>query len=201
MLNSSFFIIAVLYFAGISSPGPSLVFVITNSLCIGRRQGLMSAAGVVIAIAVQVMLVLFFLKLIIAQNDSLFKVLQYSCAAFLVYTGISLTLKDNKNIEQKLSLSNSNFFFKGFFIELLNPIAITFFLSIFTLYARSDNWFVNLLYLLEVFIIGTFWFLGIAFLISVPKFYNIFSNYRTLTSRISGVFFFISGLVMIFNKA
>lgn len=159
----------------------------------------MSAIGVVVAIAVQVILVLFFLKLI-TQNDSLFKVLQYLCAAFLVYTGISLTLKDNQNIEQQLHLSNSNFFFKGFFIELLNPIAITFFLSIFTLYAQSESWFVNLLYLLEVFIIGAFWFLGIVFLISIPKFYNIFFNYRNLTCRISGVFFFISGLVMIFNK-
>lgn len=199
MLNSAFFIVALLYFTGISSPGPSLVFVITNSLCIGRRQGLMSAIGVVVAIAVQVILVLFFLKLI-TQNDSIFKVLQYLCAAFLVYTGISLTLKDNQNIEQQLHLSNSNFFFKGFFIELLNPIAITFFLSIFTLYAQAESWFVNLLYLLEVFIIGAFWFLGIVFLISIPKFYNIFFNYRTLTCRISGVFFFISGLVMIFNK-
>ena len=159
----------------------------------------MSAIGVVVAIAVQVILVLFFLKLI-TQNDSIFKVLQYLCAAFLVYTGISLTLKDNQNIEQQLHLSNSNFFFKGFFIELLNPIAITFFLSIFTLYAQAESWFVNLLYLLEVFIIGAFWFLGIVFLISIPKFYNIFFNYRTLTCRISGVFFFISGLVMIFNK-
>ena len=199
MLNSAFVIVALLYFTGISSPGPSLVFVITNSLCIGRRQGLMSAIGVVVAIAVQVILVLFFLKLI-TQNDSIFKVLQYLCAAFLVYTGISLTLKDNQNIEQQLHLSNSNFFFKGFFIELLNPIAITFFLSIFTLYAQAVSWFVNLLYLLEVFIIGAFWFLGIVFLISIPKFYNIFFNYRTLTCRISGVFFFISGLVMIFNK-
>jgi threonine/homoserine/homoserine lactone efflux protein len=199
VLNSSFFIVAVLYFSGISSPGPSLIFVITNSLCFGRRQGLISAIGVVVAIAIQVLLVLFFLKLI-AQNDNLFIVLQHSCAAFLVYTGISLVLKDNQNIEQKLHLSNSNFFFKGFFIELLNPIAITFFLSIFTLYAQFENWFVNLLFLLEVFIIGAFWFLGIVFLISIPRFHNIFCNYRNLTCKISGVFLFISGLVMIFNK-
>ena len=55
--------VAVLYFTGISSPGPSLVFVITNSLCVGRRQALMSAIGVVVAIAVQVILVLFFLMI------------------------------------------------------------------------------------------------------------------------------------------
>lgn len=199
MLNSSFFIIAVLYFTGISSPGPSLVFIITSSLCVGKRQGLMSAIGVVIAIAVQVVLVLFFLKLI-AENDDLFKILQHFCAAFLIYTGISLAIKDNQNIEKKLHFSNSNFFFKGFFIELLNPIAITFFLSIFTLYAQSENWFINLLYLLEVFIIGTFWFLGLVFLISIPKFYNIFFNYRNLMCKISGIFFFTSGLVMIFNN-
>ena len=77
---------------------------------------------------------------------------------------------------------------------------MTFFLSIFTLYAKSENWFFNLLYLLEVLTIGIFWFLGIVFLISIPRFYNIFSNYRILTCKMSGIFLFMSGLVMIFNK-
>jgi threonine/homoserine/homoserine lactone efflux protein len=199
MLDSSFFIIALLYFIGISSPGPSLIFIITSSLCIGRKQGLMSAIGVVTAIAVQVVLVLFFLKLI-AQNNSLFNILRYSCAVFLVYIGISLALKDNQNTGKKLHLSNSNFFFKGFFIELLNPIVMTFFLSIFTLYAKSENWFFNFLYLLEVLVIGTFWFLGLVFLICVPRFYNIFSNYRNLMYKISSIFFFTSGLIIIFNN-
>ena len=67
-----------------SFSGPSLVFVITNSLYVARRQGLMSAIVISGSYYCPNNVKFYFFKFT-AQNDSILKVLEYSCTKFSIY--------------------------------------------------------------------------------------------------------------------
>lgn len=199
MDQSHFYIIAISYFLGIASPGPSLIYVITNSLCIGKKQGILAALGIVVGIAIQVVVVFIFIDFIQSYNIKIFNILRYFCTGFLVYIGLNM-LFSVKQEKTHTKTHGKNYFFKGLLTEILNPIAHTFFLSIFSLYSSVSNSLnTKVIYFFEFFIIGLIWYLGVAYLVSIARIHNFFNSYNNYIIKFAGLFFCASGIIMLIS--
>jgi threonine/homoserine/homoserine lactone efflux protein len=70
-------------------PGPSVLFVVSRGLALGRRAALATVLGNCCGFTVQLVLVSFGLGAVIAGSDTVFEVLKLCGAAYLVYLGIT----------------------------------------------------------------------------------------------------------------
>lgn len=75
-------------FALIVAPGPSVLFVITRALVLGRRAALATVLGNAAGVYVQVMAVAFGLGSIVERSIVVFTAIKLAGAAYLIYLGV-----------------------------------------------------------------------------------------------------------------
>src|SRR5579862_4662617 len=93
----------VTVYAVIVIPGPSVLFVVSRGLALGRRAALTTVVGNCCGFAVQLVLVSVGLGAVIARSDSVFLVLKLCGAAYLVYLGIT-KIRDRKALAGMLGV-------------------------------------------------------------------------------------------------
>ena len=76
-------------------PGPSVLFVVSRGLALGRRAALATVLGNGCGFAAQLVLVSVGLGAVIARSDTVFVVLKLCGAAYLIYLGVS-KIRDRK---------------------------------------------------------------------------------------------------------
>ena len=69
-------------------PGPSVLFVVSRGVALGRRAAITTAVGNGSGFAVQLVLVAFGVGSLVARSDTVFLALKLFGAAYLVYLGI-----------------------------------------------------------------------------------------------------------------
>jgi threonine/homoserine/homoserine lactone efflux protein len=72
----------------IAVPGPSVLFVVTRSLTLGRRAGLATVVGNAAGVYVQVVLVALGIGAIVQESIAVFTVIKLAGALYLVYLGV-----------------------------------------------------------------------------------------------------------------
>lgn len=119
--------------ATVFSPGPGVVMTITNSL----RHGFRSAFGGIVGVAVGALVVAAIsatsVGLVLAASALAFTVLKFAGAAYLIYLGVRLWRSPALTITEQPT-SEAGFrrrFLEGLALQLTNPKAIFFFLSVF----------------------------------------------------------------------
>lgn len=117
------------------TPGPDMLFIIRQSMTLGRRAGLAATLGIALGIFVHTCLVSLGLAALLVESEKAFKIIQYVGAAYLFYIGIkSLLNKEHLSFDglkkgKKQTYSFSKSFFQGLMVNLLNPKVILFFLA------------------------------------------------------------------------
>jgi threonine efflux protein len=195
-IDYNFIELGIAYLCGIMMPGPSVTLLIRNSLLYSRSASIQCSTGIVFGIALQAGIVLIGTNFL--DIDSIvFTIMRIASALFLIYLGIScLGKKDDtlKDIKQE-TRSDKKFarFTEGVLLEVLNPLALTFFISILTSVVDiSVSTDIKLLYWIEILTLGTFWFCGFALFTSSKRFVAFFSRFSKLIGGIAGfVFLFI----------
>ncbi|MCR1810779.1 LysE family translocator [Sulfurospirillum sp. hDNRA2] len=115
------------------SPGPGVVMTLTNAL----RYGVKGTVGGILGIAFGALLIAAIsatsLGIVLATSALLFTVLKFIGALYLLYLGLKLWKAPplNLNAGDLHKASFSKRFFEGLSLQLTNPKAIFFFLSIF----------------------------------------------------------------------
>src|SRR5688500_3450619 len=69
-------------------PGPSVLFVVTRSLTLGRGAGVATVVGNAAGAYVQVIAVAFGLGALVQESIAVFTVIKLAGAAYLVYLGV-----------------------------------------------------------------------------------------------------------------
>ena len=82
-------------------PGPSVLFVISRALVLGRAAGLATAVGDNLGKVVQVVAVAFGAGLLLEQSIVLFTVVKLAGAAYLVYLGVQ-AIRDRRSLHGAL---------------------------------------------------------------------------------------------------
>lgn len=139
-------LIATIAILGMISPGPDFFLIIKNAARYQRSAALMTAMGIICAIALHMTYCVAGLAVLITTTPWLFNILKYAGAVYLVWIGIKSLMPNNGN---QIDLNNTQHevitfkkaFMQGFLCNVLNPKATLFFLAVFTQVLSVDSTF------------------------------------------------------------
>jgi threonine/homoserine/homoserine lactone efflux protein len=116
-------------------PGPSVLFVISRGVSLGRRAAFVSAVGNETGLTLQLALVSLGLGAIVARSDTVFTVLKLVGAAYLVFLGVR-NIRDRKKLAEIFGASSSTpkplarIYREGLVVGATNPKGILIFTAI-----------------------------------------------------------------------
>jgi len=111
-------------------PGPTNIYVINQSLNHGKKASIPLSAGVIIGDVLCISLSLLGVSALLALCSTVFAVLKYCGAAYLIYLGINMLIENGKIKPQKsldTSYSSRTIFRGVFLLTSLNPKGIIFY--------------------------------------------------------------------------
>lgn len=127
------------------TPGAGAINTMSNALSQGWKRSIWGIIGQQLALIVHVVIVAAGLGLLVSQSEVLFNVIRYAGAAYLVFLGIRLILSkpDQGEVDDVTVIdtreSHWSMIRRGFWVNLLNPKAIVFFLAFIPQFIRLDE--------------------------------------------------------------
>lgn len=126
------------------TPGAGAINTMSNALSQGWRRSIWGIIGQQLALIVHVVIVAAGVGLIVARSEILFTVIRYAGAAYLVYLGVRLiltrpNLRTSPEDEVDAREGHWSMIRRGFWVNLLNPKAIVFFLAFIPQFVRLDE--------------------------------------------------------------
>ncbi|CCQ44184.1 homoserine/homoserine lactone efflux protein [Pseudarthrobacter siccitolerans] len=125
------------------TPGAGAINTMSNSLNAGFRRSMWGILGQQAALVIHVVIVALGVGVLVASSPIAFNVIRYSGAAYLVYLGVRQFLaKPDLEQEKIAGLRNEpawSIFRRGFWVNLLNPKAIIFFLAFMPQFIRPEQ--------------------------------------------------------------
>ena len=122
---------AVIVFLAI--PGPGNLALLTATATGGRKGGISATAGVIAGDQVLMWAAVAGLAALLTASPIWFAAVQWLGAMYLAYLGIQMWRKTTVDAPI-LDMSSGHFFRQTFFITLLNPKAIVFYMAFFPLF-------------------------------------------------------------------
>ncbi len=116
-----------------STPGPSQLLMLSNSINNGFAKSLYTAAGDLTANFFQMVIASIGLVSIISHSQTFFIAVKWAGVGYLAYLGIKLILsKTQIDLNQtQQTRSNSSLYWQGFITSAANPKAVIFFAALF----------------------------------------------------------------------
>lgn len=126
------------------TPGAGAINTMSNSLSQGWRRSLWGIIGQQLALIVHVVIVAAGVGLIVSRSEILFNIIRYAGAAYLVYLGIRLilakpTAATDDDVAADAREGRWSMIRRGFWVNLLNPKAIVFFLAFIPQFIQLDQ--------------------------------------------------------------
>jgi homoserine/homoserine lactone efflux protein len=125
------------------TPGAGAINTMSNSLNAGFRRSMWGILGQQAALVIHVVIVALGVGVLVASSPIAFNVIRYSGAAYLVYLGVRQFLARPDLEQEKIAgLRNEpawSIFRRGFWVNLLNPKAIIFFLAFMPQFIRPGQ--------------------------------------------------------------
>lgn len=122
--------------------GPNMAYCLSRTLCQGRLSGLVSLAGVLAAYGVHVTATALGLTALLIASPAAFEAVKLAGAAYLLWMAW-LLLRPNAAAGLALRglkpIRTSSLFCIGFFINLLNPEAVLFYVALLPQFLRPDR--------------------------------------------------------------
>jgi threonine/homoserine/homoserine lactone efflux protein len=125
---------AVAAFVLIVIPGPSVLFVVSRGVALGRRAALLSVLGNEAGLFVHVVAVAVGLGAVVERSAAVFTVLKLAGAAYLVYLGVK-AIRSRRSLRGVLDAATlpkrgRRLFGEGFLVGVGNPKVIIFLAAI-----------------------------------------------------------------------
>jgi threonine/homoserine/homoserine lactone efflux protein len=145
------------------SPGPDIVYVLTQSMANGKKAGIITTLGLVSGIIIHTSLVAFGVSVVINESKYLFLVIKILGALYLFFLAYKVWKSDSALSNEPASSSQKDSFYlfrQGFIMNVLNPKVTIFFLAFFPgfLWELSENtilqfYILGLLFMLQALVI------------------------------------------------
>ena len=118
-----------------STPGPSVLFSVSNSLKGGIKKAFFGALGGTTAITGIMTLSFTGMGMIIMASEWMFNIIKWAGVAYLIYLGLSAILSKDENYQvsnkDQAQQSYGATYWSGFMVGASNPKAILFFTALF----------------------------------------------------------------------
>lgn len=115
-------------------PGPGTFCVLTSASKKGLRSGFVTLTGIMMGDAVLMFLAAIGVAALLHANPIVFKGVQYLGAVYLAYLGFKLLRTKGEGAGAEVPFSNIADWRRGFFVTLINPKAIIFYMAFFPLF-------------------------------------------------------------------
>ncbi len=126
------------------TPGAGAINTMSNALAEGWRRSIWGVIGQQLALVVHVAIVAAGVGLLVARSPVLFETIRYLGAAYLVFLGVRMLvlrprLDDDADVLARTRESGWSMVRRGFWVNILNPKAIVFFLAFVPQFIRLDR--------------------------------------------------------------
>lgn len=152
-------------------PGPTIMFVVTQTLAHGRKATIPLVAGVVAGDFLCITLSLLGLSALLAASSFLFALLKYAGAAYLIWLGIDMLRKGVKEASLSVAkqvVSQNRLFTHVMAVSALNPKGVMFYSAFMPQFVNPSA------HVTTQLIILAFTFLGMAVVNAL--FYSVLAN-------------------------
>jgi threonine/homoserine/homoserine lactone efflux protein len=169
-------------------PGPDNIFVLTESVTKGQRNGIAISVGLCLGVLVHTLAAATGLSLIVQKSALVFSVIKYLGAAYLFYLALT-AIKEKKptlDFTKKHKNEDANMLHlirKGFFMNVLNPKVSLFFIAFLPQFVTSNGFSITLqmiilglLFMLQALVVfGLIAILSsrLTYYVNNPKFWKI----------------------------
>lgn len=183
--------------AFMSTPGPSHVLMLSNSIANGFEKAMATAAGDLSANFLQMLAASIGLVTVLAQFQQLFIYIKWGGVAFLLYLGLKLLVSRRDSNGAAVVRSKSDLYWQGFITSASNPKAIIFFAALFPQFIVDSQPLVGQFFILSI----TYLFIDGLFLCFYGKFADYFASKiagptgRHLNKVAGGLFIAAAGLL------
>ena len=190
---------------GALSPGPSLALVIRNTLNGGSQQGYATALSHGFGVALYAAITATGIGIIIVKSPTLYSIIQYAGAAFLLYLGIkalmskkqSLALNNNSEHAAKITVNGWR---DGFLIAFLNPKLAIFFLALFSQFVdEGATWRQKVIMTSTVGLIDALWYVIVAYALSRGPVLEKLKNNSHIIDKLTGCFLVLLAARVVIN--
>ena len=161
MIIESWMIYLALVIVATATPGPAVLFIITNSTMHGWEKAIYAALGNIIGLLCLGIVAITGLGTILNTSVSLFNLIKYAGAAYLIYLGLKLFFRKNiifSTINDQFSLadiSSQKLFLQALGVAISNPKAIVFLTALFPQFINVEKalvpQFLTLIFILMFF--------------------------------------------------
>ena len=153
-------------------PGPDMLFVIAQSISLGKKAGISVALGLCTGLIFHTIAAAFGISIIIYNSDVAFMILKYLGVAYLIFLAFMALKESTINLNINWQINKIHLYRKGILMNLLNPKVLLFFLAFLPQFVDQSDGNVSLQMVS----------LGIIFIIQAII---IFSIVSVLASKIS----------------
>ena len=176
-------------------PGADFAMVLRQSVVHGRREALLTSAGIATSILVHGTYTLLGVGVIVGQSLLLFNILKWVGAAYLVYLAISGLRSPPPQppvVGEGMPARKGDMaaFALGFLTNLLNPKAVLFFLALFTsLVSVHTAGQVKVIYVGSMALMLFAWFALVSVFFTTPSVRQGFFRFGRWFNRVTGITF------------
>lgn len=186
------------------TPGPAVLFIVTNSTLYGWKKSVFAALGNISGLLCMGIISVSGLGAILKTSQVVFDVIKYLGAAYLIFLGFKMIFQKNNSFEgvkDQLSIPNIsslNLYIKAFGVAVSNPKAIIFLTALFPQFIDYQHHLISqFLTLIAVLILFSFSALMMyAVLASRTKRWLTKSNRVRNVNRIGGSIFIGFGFLL-----
>ncbi|ROO25617.1 LysE family translocator [Salinisphaera japonica] len=184
------------------SPGQDFALISRNALVHSRRAGVSASFGIAAAVWIHVAYCMTGVALLIVNFPSVYEVIRWIGAAYLIYLGIMSIIGASSGPAAEpggsLSLSDRKAFVSGFWCNLLNPKMTLILLSIFTQVIKpTTSVTVRLLCGLIISLVHLAWFSALAYWLSTPRLLARIQSWKPIVERLLGVLLILVGAKLV----
>ncbi|MCH2155413.1 MAG: LysE family transporter [Opitutales bacterium] len=189
-----FILLASAHLAAVISPGPDLAVVLRQSVRQGRPAAIATSIGIGSGIFCHATFCIVALPWIAGHSGTFYVVLKYAGGTYLFIIGLlALRAKESatflkSNSVAKTQRKQASAFALGFLTNALNPKALLFFISVFTLIISPDtSLFVRTIYGIYLGVATTGYFALLSTILTIPRARTRFQAHQHWLDQLFGV--------------
>ncbi|MFC1813856.1 LysE family translocator [Thermodesulfobacteriota bacterium] len=204
MTIQSWLMYLVLVLVATSTPGPAVLFIMTQSTLHGWRKAVFSALGNITGLFCMGILTVTGLGAILNTSELIFNIVKYLGAAYLIYLGVRLFFQKGPDFQSAqnhriaANVPSVKIFFQAFGVAVSNPKAIVFLTALFPQFLNINAPLIPQFFIL-IFTLMTLSFSFLMFyalLAHKAKIWFAKSNRARMVSRTSGAIFVGFGVLL-----
>ena len=202
---TEFFLIAVIHFFAVATPGPDFALILKQSIRYDRKTAIVTSLGIGTGILLHVSYSIIGLSVVFSTHPFAFDLLKYLAVSYFIYLGVlslmakPLTLAEQKNIALLGPPSIKKAFITGFLVNGLNVKATLFFIALFsTIISMKTPTNIKVIYGIYMALATSCWFIFLSFSLSNSLVKTCLVKRGYLLERLMGVILLMIALQILF---